>query len=161
MPAINRATVVCYPKHRQNKLTSTAPHLHLPERYLLLFSYQAIYHAVWPWDIICPIFFWFCFYFSFKDTVPSEALRERERGGGWQVREEEEDRRHLWRTRRVGQAAGSGRERKRVRRGLERGPRWNSATLQTATAALISPTGAIRSERRRMSATGSEEGGDR
>lgn len=37
----------------------------------------------------------------------------------------------------------------------------SSATLQTATAALISPTGAIRSERRRMSATGSKEGGDR
>lgn len=37
----------------------------------------------------------------------------------------------------------------------------SSATLQTASAALISPTGAIRTERSRMSATGSKEGGDR
>lgn len=53
-------------------------------------------------------------------------------------------------------------KKKKERGGASRGaPAESSATLQTATAALISPTGAIRSERRRMSATGSEEGGDR
>ncbi len=72
MPAINRATVVCYPKHRQNKLTSTAPHLHLPECYLLLFSDQAIYHAVWPWDIRCPVLLFFggLFLFFFQRHSP-------------------------------------------------------------------------------------------
>lgn len=160
MPAINRATVVCYPKHRQNKFTSTAPHLHLPECYLLLFSDQAIYHAVWPWDIRCPIVFGFVFVFLLKTQSPQKPFGNASEAGA-DRREDEEDRRHLWRTWGVGQAAGNGSERTQVRRGLERGPCWNSATLQTATAALISPTGAIRSERRRMSATGSEEGGDR
>ncbi len=161
MPAINRATVVCYPKHRQNKLTSTAPHLHLPERYLLLFSYQAIYHAVWPWDIRCPIFFLVLFLFFFQRHTPLRSpsgMRARRgltgEGGRGRPATPVED---------AGSRSGGGkREREKASEaGLERGPRWNSATLQTVTAALISPTGAIRSERRRMSATGSEEGGDR
>lgn len=80
------------------------------------------------------------------------------------MREEEEDRR-------VGDTCGghgeSVRRQEVPQRKRERGGApsaalaESSATLQTATAALISPTGAIRSERRRMSATGSEEGGDR
>lgn len=161
MPAINCATVVCYPKHRQNKLTSMAPHSRLPEHYLLLFSDQAIYHAVWPWDIRCPFFLWFCFLFFFQRHSPLRGPSGTR--ASWGLTGEGGRGRPATPVEDAGSRSGG----RKCHRERERGGApsaalaESSATLQTATAALISPTGAIRSERRRMSATGSEEGGDR
>lgn len=103
-------------------------------------------------------FFGFVFIFLSKTQSPQNPFGNASKAGA--------DR---WgRTRKTGDTCGGHGKSVRLLEAGERESEWggassaalaeSSATLQTATAALISPTGAIRSERRRMSAMGSRVG---